>query len=478
MSQFSEVLSAYVKERDVNTYMLAKYCGYDRANMYKVLNGKRKVPNIGFVRKMAGYMHLSAREEERLLEEYCISVVGYENYYRRKSIQDFFENFSWREDSAVAFSTMKVAPDWNLPEEQTVAIIGTYEVEAAIFKIVAEETADPDGHLHIILQPEAEFLNRILGLCGHSDNQIRVDHIVRLSNRPEDLEEKTLYNLECIRKVLPLYNYSYDYVTWYYYGNCYPEDMLFAAFPYLILSNRYACLLSTDMKRGCLTRNHEVLALMKEFFEEHRNRCRRLISCQKNLEEQMLDLKSVMKSKYSGYCFNMPPCFMYTLTRPLIEKYLVTDIPDRDCLIEKVVSYCHTLSTQKLTYILSMEGVLQFLNTGIIPEFSRDLYRPVEWEDRIDMIRKQLHPEKGSTVKVLKQPIGSLENYVSMVVTPEHGTLRFNVPARNLFLNLMLEESGILNSFYDFCENLENDLFYTLDEAEKLLDQAIRKQKQ
>ena len=96
MSQFSEVLSAYVKERDVNTYMLAKYCGYDRANMYKVLNGKRKVPNIGFVRKMAGYMHLSAREEERLLEEYCISVVGYENYYRRKSIQDFFENFSWR----------------------------------------------------------------------------------------------------------------------------------------------------------------------------------------------------------------------------------------------------------------------------------------------------------------------------------------------------------------------------------------------
>ena len=478
MSQFSEVLSAYVKERDVNTYMLAKYCGYDRANMYKVLNGKRKVPNIGVVRKMAEYMHLSAREEECLLEEYCISVVGYENYYRRKNIQNFFESFSWREDSAVAFSTMRVAPDWNLPEEQTIAIRGTYEVEAAIFKIVAEEIKDPEGHLYIILQPKAEFLNRILGLCGHTENAIHVDHIVRLSNRPEDLEEKILYNLECIRKILPLYNYNYDYATWYYYGNCHPEDMLFAAFPYLLLSNSYACLLSADMKRGCLTRDRDVLVLMKEFFEEHRNRCRRLIGCQRNLEEQMMDMKNIVKSKYSGYCFNMPPCFMYTLTRPLIEKYLVPDISSRDLLIEKVVAYCHTLSTQKLTYILSMDGVLKFLDTGVIPEFSRDLYRPVEWEDRIDMIRRQLHPEKGSTVKILKQPIGSLENYISMVVTPEHGTLRFNVPTGNLFLNLMLEESGILNSFYDFCESLEDDLFYTLDEAEELLDRAIHRREQ
>ena len=475
MSQFSEVLSAYVRERDVNIYMLAKYCGYDRANMYKVINGKRKISNIDLVKKIAEYMHLSAREEDKLLEEYRISVVGHGNYYRRKNVQEFFENFSWREDSAAAFSSMKIAPDWNLPEEKTITVKGTYEVEAAVFKMLAEETSCAKGHVRIILQPESDFLNRILGLCGHTKNQIDVDHIVRLSNRPEDMDEKKLYNLECIRKVLPIYNYNYNYSTWYYYGNPHPEDIMFSAFPYLILTSAYACLLSADMKSGCLTRNHNIISLMTEFFDEHKNSCRRLISCQRSLEEQMTDLESVMVTKYSGYCFNMPPCFMYTLTQPLIEKYLSPMLPGREILIDKVTDYCKKLSSQKLTYILSMEGVLQFLHTGFIPEFSRDLYRNVEWEDRILMIRKQLRPEKGSFVKVLKKPIGNLENYISLVVTPEHGVLRFNVPARNMFLNLILEESGILNSFYDFCESLEDELFYTPEEVEEVLDQEIRR---
>lgn len=57
MSEFSQMLSKFIKERDTNIYMLAKYCNYDRANMYKLTSGKRNAPDLPFVKKLAEYMH-------------------------------------------------------------------------------------------------------------------------------------------------------------------------------------------------------------------------------------------------------------------------------------------------------------------------------------------------------------------------------------------------------------------------------------
>lgn len=103
MSEFSQMLSKFIKERDTNIYMLAKYCNYDRANMYKLTSGKRNAPDLPFVKKLAEYMHLSPAEEKQLIEKYKISVVGYETYYRRKNIEEFYQNlhlqkqlFRWR----------------------------------------------------------------------------------------------------------------------------------------------------------------------------------------------------------------------------------------------------------------------------------------------------------------------------------------------------------------------------------------------
>ena len=69
MSEFSTVLSRFVKEKDVNVYRLAKYCGYDRANLYKVMRGERKPPSL---------------EVLNLLCEYNASFTGGGRNFRRK----------------------------------------------------------------------------------------------------------------------------------------------------------------------------------------------------------------------------------------------------------------------------------------------------------------------------------------------------------------------------------------------------------
>ena len=52
MSEFSEILSQHIHNKDIKTYALAQYCGLDRSNMYKVINGKRKPTSEAMVDKM------------------------------------------------------------------------------------------------------------------------------------------------------------------------------------------------------------------------------------------------------------------------------------------------------------------------------------------------------------------------------------------------------------------------------------------
>ena len=64
-----------------------------------------------------------------------------------------------------------------------------------------------------MIQPESNSLSSILAVHGNYACNTRIDHIVCLSSNPENVYRKKNYNLDCLRCVLPLYNYNYDYNT-------------------------------------------------------------------------------------------------------------------------------------------------------------------------------------------------------------------------------------------------------------------------
>lgn len=47
--------------------------------------------------------------------------------------------------------------------------------------------------------------------------------------------------------------------------------------------------------------------------------------------------------------------------------------------------------------------------------------------------------------------------------------LRFAVPSKNVLKDISLEESGLVSVFYDFCENLSPELFYSEEEAKRII---------
>ena len=93
MSEFSNMLSQFIHEKNIKVYPLSKYCDFDRATMYKIINGKRNPPSRDIIEKMAYFMKLTPTEYEQFKEAYEISRVGADNYYRRKSTENFLMHF-------------------------------------------------------------------------------------------------------------------------------------------------------------------------------------------------------------------------------------------------------------------------------------------------------------------------------------------------------------------------------------------------
>lgn len=75
---------------------------------------------------------------------------------------------------------------------------------------------------------------------------------------------------------------------------------------------------------------------------------------------------------------------------------------------------------------------------------------------------------------MLKDSIGNPEYELYLFVNQKSGYLMFTSPHNGNPVYLDIEEPGLLFTFYDFCENLDDNMFYTSLETEKLLNDLIK----
>lgn len=157
MNEFAKLLSAFVKEKGVKIQPFARYCGYDRANMYKILKGQRNLPGREIVEKAAKYMHLLPSEEEKLWEAYEISAQGSDNYYRRKEVQKFFTEPILSSNVNITALTEGEPAKFCILDNESIPLRGGYEIDAALFRLIGEESRNKDGHLRLMIQPESKY---------------------------------------------------------------------------------------------------------------------------------------------------------------------------------------------------------------------------------------------------------------------------------------------------------------------------------
>lgn len=58
MSEFSDLLSSYIDEKEIKVYSLLEYCNLDRSTMYKIINGKRNPTSMEVFQKLQNFFIL------------------------------------------------------------------------------------------------------------------------------------------------------------------------------------------------------------------------------------------------------------------------------------------------------------------------------------------------------------------------------------------------------------------------------------
>ncbi len=480
MSEFSQLLSQHIHNKEIKTYALAQYCGLDRSNMYKVINGKRKPVSKEIVHKICKFMHLSPAEEMEMQEAYLITLAGPENYYRRKEVLHFFSDFRLSDVSVPAANYKLKA----VSISSETAILNTpAETNRALLHIIAAELSREDGYIRMLIQPDYEFLINILAAEDQGTLGVHIDHIICLNNNPNLTHYHNNYNLHCLKQILPLYGSRYSYNCYYYYDSIASKISSYSLFPYVIITSECACLLTADCQRGYITQHADSISMFSRIFDEYLKGSSTLFKRIDNLFEQFNYIEDVLKNCHSGYSFQMMPCFTPFITPELMDKCIVHNFPERERFIGMFSQYIkNVLSVHAhgtTSYIFSFDGIKHFIETGEISEYPSYIYIPLQMQDRIYLVKQLIQSCQTQNYRMLKENIGCLDNELYLYVTQYNGYLMFSPPPYSNQIYLNIEEPSLLFTFFDFCENLDSSMFFSKEDAveqlKHLLDEYEKK---
>ena len=347
--------------------------------MYKIINGKRKPASEEMVDKMRKFMHLSPVEESALKEAYNITLVGSDNYYRRKDVLHFFEDFSL---SSVSIPAAGYSSELDSPFDGVILLNTPAEINRALLYILSTELQKETGYISMLIQPDYDFLINILAVEGHYKSGVNIDHLICINNNSESafIASHKNYNLQCLKQILPLYGNNYKYNCFYYYDNILSMDSSMTLFPYIIITSGYACLLTSDYQKGYLSHDRETIRMFTDIFKEHLKKASPLLHRIDSPFMQLEYVQSLFCGSTRSCFFQMTPCFTPFITLEMMEKCISKDMPHRREFIDSFHSYVKNLlqsyEHSDVSLIFSLDGVIRFLETGKVGEYPPEVYIP------------------------------------------------------------------------------------------------------
>lgn len=478
MSDFSQLLSDYIRQKNIRIYSLAEYCGIDRSLMYKIVHGKRVPASSHVVDKIAEYLHLMPGEFQELTTAFAVESQGYENYYRRKDVLNFLSNFK---NNANITNVDIIPSTFTQYETNLVSLNSETEVNQAVFSIVSKQIQKGSGEINMLLRTDYPFLINLLVSMAHHSEKLKINHIICLNNT-EQTNDKKNYNLHCLTDILPLCTCGCAYQPYYYYDNTGTRLNSLRLFPYLILTDSQAVVLSETLHSGFLTQQKDLLTLLRETFWQYKIKTRMLLSKIDNVYEQLTYIQntSILNSSQE-YSLQMIPCMTDLLTVEFLEKYVNPSIPSRQTFIQALSEHIRTLHRhyvdRALVIIFSEEGIIEFLETGLMEEYPSYIYTPPSLRDRIRLIERFINEYRDMShrLRMLRHSIGTVKNGVNLYVCNQSGYLLFTPVGYDMPIWLDIRESGLLFSFLDFFEHMDSSMFYPHNEAISRMETIILK---
>lgn len=463
MLSFSKIASSYVHQRDVSVASMAQYCDTDRSTMYKYISGKRTPPSQKSVEQMADFMKLTPAEKKELIEAYRIALVGEKKHYRRKNIINFFTDYPCDPFDSGMFpflSPDNANTDALFPNKAAnhIPLQNELDIQQVLYQIILRESLRPEGLIQIITQPSWSYLFDLLQSLRTQDSRCQIQHIICMDNNAKADYSKRDYNISYLHSVMSVYQSDAIYKPQYYYDNVDAHFNNLSLFPYLILTSEYALTCSADIHTAILYRDAKTLDMFRTLFEQQYGETSPLFNkvSSNGLEYMKLSQSQVSPDDFS-YQLSACPCLLCLADRYFYEKY-ITDIPEREMLIENLVPYSLLLEElqqkRMLKTCFTMKGLNYFLQTGHVMDIPPSLCHRVEPEDIKILVRKLYNKVADGQVWLLTGVLENLSLSIECLFNSKSGTVI--TTGKNYKLNyLVFEEQSLINSFVDCFSHLD-----------------------
>lgn len=481
MTPFSTVLGCLIKEKNIKTYAIAQYCGIDRSNMYKILNGKRNPPSEEVVNRMAEYMRLMAVEQKRLLEAYQVTTMGADTYYRRKSVENFLTSFSLEEcnmrESSLEQEYMTIAVDEQILRGGGTIVRGR-QLKYLISGVLNAEMQKEDGKISLIMQPDNDYVMDILFLAGVKKDYLEMEHIFCLSNTNEIALEKKDYNLECLRKILPMFvQCKCSYKPYCYYDNIASRNSIFNLLSSLIITSDYAVAFSAEENYGLLLTGENTIQYLQTLFENLKQDTVLMAFKMDTLEKQMERFASVNINS-GGVGFQADACLVPLMSPELLNGFLKEELLSQPVVREKSEEYLsfsgEMMAKTNSTFLFSQAGIEKFLRDGRMSELPESIYYPLDYKARLILLRKLMKECEEGKYQMLREEVPVAETDICLFSSPTDGYLLIPT-TRGDRIFLEIRESGLLNTFLDYFKSLDDKSIYSEEEAVAILKQVMKR---
>lgn len=465
MSQFSTLLKKFLARRKMSSRELSRLCHLDPGSLNQITNGRRPLNNDEVLDRIIKNLNLSPNDVDALKEAYKISQIGEDVYAKYKVIQDFLRSlndiYQIPNDKSIEFLISAQAPF-------TVA-----SNHSAVQKLVLHVFSNALHHgenIRMILQPDYHFLFDIFPSLNLDETSSVIEHIICYNNTEASGFAQNITYTKCVFKCCAA---SLNYRPYYYSGINHERFDGMSLFPFMIVSDTHAVLLSSDYQQAICLTDTEQVSLLQCHFDELLKSCHEVASTSINLVSALsTEINNFYQySANSDLSLSITFCFTPFLTAPIVRTYLNPQIPNFEdaCMaIEKHSAQLRTMfHSSPFHVICDYEGVKDFFKTGSIREYPPGFLRDnLGIEARQNIIRQLLTAiQQGWYEVILLRPNAKiLDNNWTMCA--KSGNVQFLSMYNNYYLQFTLDEPATASAITNFLSYLiTSDYCFSKEES-------------
>ena len=480
MSEFSDLLSSYIDEKEIKVYSLLEYCNLDRSTMYKIINGKRNPTSEAVFQKIAEFLHLTPVEYRKFKEAYLISKIGKDLYYKRKYTEkylvDFPKNFSG--EPVLFLDDLRKMKDENEYKADRArqasgntsgcAVVSTHlELNHLLYYMISLETQKTSGKIALLLQPDYGFLLNMLSSLKPA-GKLKIEHTFCISKTNQMTENHEIYNLMYLNKILPLYFSSLDYHPYYFYEDIFSHYYSMNGLSCMVLTSEFAITCNSEYTTGIFYKDPAVVSMLWSLYDSYQDKCQPLFYAADYLSMDGNDFDSPIYKETPSYVLQPEACMVPFVDRQILDAAIVPEFPDRETAIGQMEALLHVNQAKMENGVCNVyftkRGLADFAAKGLIKEIPEHFYRPLTVKERIRLMERILPCCRNGNYRLLKKPLNQLSDNLHLCVNNNFGYLLFN-NIHNRTICLIINEASILTTFMDYLSSLDDSGLYTAEET-------------